>query len=99
MEFFGVSAGVSPKNSMINCAICPGVRDVRHNGDVIRVPDEDRVAAALRSAGARFAFVHGSRADGQGVRDDSDLDVAGWWGGATRHRKLGRSVSRTASTW
>lgn len=36
-------------------------------------------AAALRRAGARFAFVHGSRASGT-ARPDSDLDVAAWWG-------------------
>lgn len=42
-------------------------------------PDENRVAAALRAAGVRFAFVHGSRASGA-ARDESDLDVAAWWG-------------------
>lgn len=36
------------------------------------------VVAALRSAGARFALVHGSRARGT-ARADSDLDVAAWW--------------------
>lgn len=35
-------------------------------------------AARLRAAGARFAFVHGSRAAGS-ARPDSDLDVAAWW--------------------
>ena len=35
-------------------------------------------ADALRSAGASFAFVHGSVADGT-ARDDSDLDIAAWW--------------------
>jgi predicted nucleotidyltransferase len=44
------------------------------------VPDEAAVAAALRRAGARFAFVHGSRATGERARPDSDLDVAAWWG-------------------
>lgn len=34
---------------------------------------------ALRQAGARFAFVHGSRNDGS-PRSDSDVDVAAWWG-------------------
>lgn len=34
---------------------------------------------ALRQARARFAFVHGSRADDK-ARPDSDLDVAAWWG-------------------
>lgn len=37
--------------------------------------DEKLVVAALRAAGARFAYVFGSRADGQ-PRPDSDLDVA-----------------------
>ncbi|MFC5999034.1 nucleotidyltransferase domain-containing protein [Quadrisphaera sp. GCM10027208] len=44
--------------------------------------DDERQAAAvaeLRAAGARFAFVHGSRARGD-HRPDSDLDVAAWWG-------------------
>ena len=43
------------------------------------VPDEADIAAALRRLGARFAFVHGSRATGEGARPDSDLDVAAWW--------------------
>lgn len=41
----------------------------------------DRLAAAedaLRRAGASFAFVHGSVADGT-ARSGSDLDVAAWW--------------------
>jgi predicted nucleotidyltransferase len=42
-------------------------------------PDEHATAAALRAAGARFAFVHGSRAAGT-ARPESDLDVAAWWG-------------------
>jgi hypothetical protein len=37
------------------------------------------IAAALRDAGARFAFIHGSRATGETARPDSDLDVAAWW--------------------
>ncbi|MGH3097567.1 MAG: nucleotidyltransferase domain-containing protein [Streptosporangiales bacterium] len=41
--------------------------------------DEEAVAKALRTAGARFAFVHGSRASGT-PRPTSDLDVAAWWG-------------------
>ena len=36
------------------------------------------VVEALRSAGAVFAFVHGSRASGT-ARPDSDLDIAAWW--------------------
>jgi uncharacterized protein len=41
--------------------------------------DEAEVITALRHAGARFAFVHGSRATGR-PRPDSDLDIAAWWG-------------------
>src|SRR5688500_14005552 len=44
--------------------------------------DEARAPAAvdaLRRAGARFAFVHGSRATGHEA-PGSDLDVAAWWG-------------------
>ncbi len=33
----------------------------------------------LRRAGARFAFLHGSRAAGN-ARPTSDVDVAAWWG-------------------
>lgn len=40
---------------------------------------QDMVVAQVRRAGARFAFVHGSRATGE-ARADSDLDVAAWWG-------------------
>lgn len=43
-------------------------------------PDEGEVAEALRRAGARFAFVHGSRATGERVRPTSDLDIGAWWG-------------------
>lgn len=42
-----------------------------------KVPSE--TAAALRASGARFAFLHGSRATGD-ARADSDVDVAAWWG-------------------
>lgn len=41
---------------------------------------ERQTTEALRAAGARFAFVHGSRARGT-HRPDSDLDVAAWWDG------------------
>lgn len=41
--------------------------------------DADDVVAALRAAGARFAFLYGSRAAG-GARPTSDWDVAAWWG-------------------
>jgi len=45
------------------------------------VPDEQcrAVVDALRSSGARFALLHGSRTRGE-HRPDSDLDVAAWWG-------------------
>ncbi|MGH3567222.1 MAG: nucleotidyltransferase domain-containing protein [Pseudonocardia sp.] len=43
------------------------------------IAEEHQVADALRSAGARFALVHGSRASGT-ARPDSDLDVGAWWG-------------------
>ncbi|MBA2769123.1 MAG: nucleotidyltransferase domain-containing protein [Sporichthyaceae bacterium] len=40
---------------------------------------EQAVVDALRRAGARFAYVFGSRAGGD-PRPDSDLDVAAWFG-------------------
>lgn len=44
-------------------------------------PDRAVVTEALRAAGARFALLHGSRADEHGrPRPDSDLDVGAWWG-------------------
>ncbi|MDQ3575087.1 MAG: nucleotidyltransferase domain-containing protein [Actinomycetota bacterium] len=39
---------------------------------------EEEATALLRRAGARFAFVHGSRASGGGP--GADLDVGAWWG-------------------
>lgn len=44
------------------------------------VPSEHEVVERLRGVGARFAFVHGSRAGDEPSRPDSDLDVAAWWG-------------------
>jgi len=41
-------------------------------------PDLDAVVVALRTAGASFGLVFGSRARGD-HRTDSDLDVAAWW--------------------
>lgn len=35
--------------------------------------------AVLRAAGARFAFLHGSRTTGT-AREDSDVDLAAWFG-------------------
>lgn len=59
---------------------------MRHNGGVVSgTPDERQVVAALRRASARFAFVHGSRAQGRGVHANSDLDVAAWWGACPPH--------------
>lgn len=52
---------------------------VRHNDEVIP-PDEHEVIRRLRRAGARFAFVHGSRTVDEAGHPDSDLDVAAWWG-------------------
>lgn len=44
-------------------------------------PRLSQALAALRQAGARFAFLHGSRARaGQGPGTGSDLDLAAWWG-------------------
>jgi hypothetical protein len=40
-----------------------------------------RLVESLRRAGARFAFLHGSRAAGT-ARPGSDTDVAASWGGA-----------------
>lgn len=45
------------------------------------VDDPDGVVDILRRAGARFAFVHGSRVVGT-ARPGSDVDVAVWFGGA-----------------
>lgn len=45
------------------------------------IAQEQPVAEVLRAAGARFAFIHGSRVRGR-ARPDSDLDVGAWWGGA-----------------
>jgi uncharacterized protein len=44
--------------------------------------DEAEVVEALRSAGARFAFVHGSRAHSVPRRPAADLDVGAWWSAA-----------------
>ncbi len=40
----------------------------------------EEVAAALRAAGARFAFTFGSVAEGRATAS-SDFDVAAWWDG------------------
>lgn len=47
---------------------------------VALIPDTETTVEALRQAGARFAFVHGSRASGT-ARASSDVDVAAWFGG------------------
>lgn len=46
--------------------------------DAIPERELDHTAAVLRAAGARFAFLHGSRIRGT-ARPDSDLDVAAWF--------------------
>ena len=42
--------------------------------------DHAELTDALRRSGARFAFLHGSRARDE-ARPGSDVDVAAWWGG------------------
>jgi hypothetical protein len=44
----------------------------------VKALDRQATIRALREAGARFAFVFGSRAGGR-PRSESDLDVAAWW--------------------
>lgn len=46
--------------------------------DEVRHQQAEDTAAALRTAGAAFAFVFGSVASGTD-RPGSDLDVAAWW--------------------
>ncbi len=41
----------------------------------------ESIIEALRSAGAIFAFVFGSTAEGR-KRPESDIDVGAWWAGA-----------------
>lgn len=41
--------------------------------------DTANIVAALREAGARFGYLHGSRTDGSS-RPASDVDVAAWFG-------------------
>lgn len=43
--------------------------------------DVDQLRSTVRGAGARFAYLHGSRVHG-GAREGSDLDVAAWFDGA-----------------
>jgi len=45
----------------------------------IQPVDLEAVSARLRAAGARFAYLHGSRAEGRGG-PGSDVDVAAWFG-------------------
>lgn len=52
-------------------------------GDLDDPATTDAVVASLRESGARFAFVHGSRATGTAT-PGSDLDVAAWWGTSDR---------------
>ncbi len=51
---------------------------LRHNAAMDGV-NLEFVAERLRAAGARFAFLHGSRGDGV-ARPDSDVDIAAWFG-------------------
>ncbi|HET9612217.1 MAG TPA: HepT-like ribonuclease domain-containing protein [Acidimicrobiales bacterium] len=52
-------------------------------GDLDDPATTDAVVASLRESGARFAFVHGSRATGTAT-PGSDFDVAAWWGTSDR---------------
>ena len=52
-------------------------------GDLDDPATTDAVVASLRESGARFAFVHGSRAT-RTATPESDLDVAAWWGTSDR---------------
>lgn len=61
-----------------NSPILPAFCAVSCHHGVVTV-DEQGVIEALRRAGARFALVHGSRAEGGRARPDSDLDVGAWW--------------------
>lgn len=47
--------------------------------DPMDVTELDELVANLREAGARFAYLIGSRAEGT-ARDDSDIDLAAWFG-------------------
>lgn len=49
------------------------------------------VSGALRRAGARFAYVFGSRAAGR-ARPGSDLDVAAWFGAHVDPVRAGRGL-------
>lgn len=48
---------------------------------MVSEPERAELVRRLRAAGARFAFLHGSRASGT-ARPDSDTDVAVWFGRA-----------------
>lgn len=48
---------------------------------MVNDPVLEATIAALRAAGARFAFLFGSRAEGT-AKPESDLDVAAWFGRA-----------------
>lgn len=52
-----------------------------HDGgvDATEAQLEHEAVEVLRAAGARFAFVFGSVAEGRST-PASDLDVAAWWG-------------------
>lgn len=52
----------------------------RVDGDVADLVDLGQVVHALRTAGARFGYLFGSRAEGS-ARPGSDVDVAAWFGG------------------
>jgi predicted nucleotidyltransferase len=51
----------------------------------------------LRNAGARFAYLHGSRASGQ-YRPDSDIDIAAYFGGGVGTASV-EVLAVTVVTW
>jgi len=75
--------GANPKTAK-SCAVRDGccVVGLPAAGAMLSVMQDEAVlaaTAALHAAGARFAYLHGSRATGT-ARPDSDTDVAAWFG-------------------
>jgi uncharacterized protein len=63
----------------VYCGISDSISEHNAVTLIVVIAQEQPVAEMLRAAGARFAFVHGSRVRGR-PRPDSDLDVGAWWG-------------------
>lgn len=49
------------------------------SAEPLDVHTRDAIVDALRAAGAKFAFLFGSRAEGRAT-GKSDVDIAAWWG-------------------